>query len=81
MWNYLTLWLQLYIVHFGAWMTFTVGVDLYKNGLPELKNLKSMLKTAFIIAAILSVFSSHSHHYLANVISETKTLHAEIPSR
>ena len=69
---YLISWGHLYVVHFGAWVTFAFGATIYKNGLPELKNLPSMFKTTVIIAAILSVFSSHSHHYLTNIIPETK---------
>jgi hypothetical protein len=75
--HYLAQWLHLYVIHFGAWMTFAFGVTLYKRGLPSLKELPDMLKTALVISVILSVFSSHSHHYMKNMIPDTKILHED----
>jgi hypothetical protein len=49
-------------------MTFCFAMTIYKNGMPELKDVPSMIKTAIIIAAVLSIFSSHSQHYLTNII-------------
>jgi hypothetical protein len=54
----------MYVIHFGAWITFLFAADVYKNGMPELKDVSSKLKTALILAAVLSIFSSHSQHYL-----------------
>lgn len=56
------------MIHFGVWVTFAFGTNIYKNGIPPLKELPSMIKTAVILAAILSIFSSHSHHYLTNIM-------------
>jgi hypothetical protein len=74
--DYLISWGHLYIIHFGAWVTFAFAMTFYKHGIPELKKLPSMLKAIVIIAAILSVFSSHSHHYFTNINPETKVTHA-----
>lgn len=57
-------WANMWVVHLGAWMTFLFAADVYKNGMPELKSVPSKLKTAIVLAALLSIFSSHSHHYL-----------------
>jgi len=68
--DYLISWGQIYLTHFGAWVSFCFGTQIYKNGLPELKNLPSMFKVAVLLALFLSVFSSHSHnhyHYLQNL--------------
>jgi cell division protein FtsL len=73
--GYLISWGHLYVVHFGVWMTFTFAATIYKKGLPDLKNLPALLKTAVVISAILSIFSSHSHHYMTNVIPDTKISH------
>ncbi len=72
---YLVQWAHMYVVHFGAWMTFAFGMTLYKNGLPNLKDLFTQLKTALILSAILSIFSSHSHHYINNIIPDAKIFH------
>ena len=55
-------------------MTFAFAATIYKNGIPDFKKLPALLKSAVVIAAIMSIFSSHSHHYLTNVIPDTKIL-------
>jgi hypothetical protein len=75
--NYLISWAHLYVVHFGVWMTFALAATVYKKGIPDFEKLPSLLKSAVVIAAIISVFSSHSHHYLTNVIPDTKILHED----
>ena len=66
--DYLVQWGHMYVVHIGAWVTFGFGATIYKNGMPPLSEVPSMLKTAIILALILAIFSSHSHHYLANIL-------------
>lgn len=71
--NYLMRWAHEYIVHFGCWMAYAVAIDMYKNGAPKIKNVKKLLKSAAIVAAILSIFTSHSVvHYLSSVASAVK---------
>lgn len=63
--NYLLEFLHAYSMHFGFWVCFMFGATIYKSGLPELTQLRPMFKTAVILAAVLSAFSSHSQsHYL-----------------
>jgi hypothetical protein len=64
--HYLIQWGHIYVIHFGVWVSFCCGASIYKNGMPELKDVPTMLKTALILAAVLSIFSSHSNHYLMN---------------
>jgi hypothetical protein len=59
--SYLYQWGQVYLVHFGAWVTFGFACTIYKTGLPKIKTIPGLLKTAIVVAAILSIFSSHSH--------------------
>jgi hypothetical protein len=75
--DYLIHWGHLYVVHFGVWMTFMFAAAIYLNGIPNLQKLPAMLKSAVIIAAIMSIFSSHSHHYMTNIIPDTKILHED----
>lgn len=65
----------MYVVHFGGWMTFMFGAQIHKDGIPTLKKLPNMLKVAVITASILAIFSSHSHHYLKNMVPDSKILH------
>jgi len=67
----MALWAHLYVIHFGAWVTFCFGATIYKNGMPKLKDVPQMLLTAMVIAAMLSAFSSHSHHYLTNILPKS----------
>jgi hypothetical protein len=66
--HYFIQWGHLYVIHFGVWVTLLCGMDVHENGLPKLKDLLSKLKTALIMACVLSIFSSHSHHYLTNIL-------------
>lgn len=63
MFEYLIQWAHMYIVHFGIWVTFMFGITMHSNGIPHLKELPDMFKTSMILSAILSIFSSHSHHH------------------
>lgn len=73
--NYFIQWGHTYIIHFGAWVSFMLGTQVYKNGIPELMGLSNMFKSALILAAILSAFSSHSHnHYLNHLAIRTSVL-------
>lgn len=66
--QYLLQWGHMYIMHVGAWITFAFGASIYKEGMPVTERIPSMIKTALILAAILSIFSSHSHHYISNIL-------------
>ena len=66
--DYFAHWAQIYLTHFGAWVSFMFAASIYKSGLPELKDLANMFKVVVILALVLSVFSSHSHnHYLQHI--------------
>jgi hypothetical protein len=63
--NYLEHWASLYVVHLGVWVTFGFICSIHKNGLPEVKKLPSLFKSAIVVSLVLAIFSSHSHtHYL-----------------
>jgi hypothetical protein len=63
--DYFIQWGHAYIVHFGAWVSFALAANLYKNGLPEPRKLPSIILAAVVLAAVASIFSSHSHtHFL-----------------
>lgn len=66
--HYLAMWAHMYVVHFGVWVTLLCFLDVHENGLPKPKDMLTKLKTALLLAAVLSIFSSHSHHYLANIL-------------
>lgn len=60
------------------WVTFGVAVSIYKNGLPQPKELYKLFESALILSAILSIFSSQSHtHYLQKLVPESKILHGQ----
>ncbi len=62
--NYYVHWAHAYSVHFGLWVTYSIAMTIYRDGLPNVKDLPGLLKTALVIASVLSIFSSHSHvHY------------------
>lgn len=72
--DYFTQWGHMYIMHFGAWVSFMFGTTIYKNGLPDIIDLPKMLKTSAILAVVLSIFSSHSHsHYLSHFVKPVDT--------
>ena len=72
--HYLAQWGHWYIIHFGVWVTLLCGMDVHENGLPELKDLPSKLKTILILSAVVSIFSSHSHHYLSNILPKIPSI-------
>jgi hypothetical protein len=43
---YLIQWLHMYSVHFGVWVSFGLATTIYKKGLPDIKKLPGLLKTA-----------------------------------
>ena len=61
--EYFSQWFHMYLMHFGAWVSFMFGASIYKNGLPELKSLPNMFKVVILLALFLSVFSSHSQNH------------------
>jgi hypothetical protein len=67
--NYFVNWAHIYSVHFGIWVVFSIGCTIYRDGLPNVKDLGSLLKTALAVSTILSVFSSHSHVHYATFLT------------
>jgi hypothetical protein len=69
--HYLIEWGHTYMMHFGAWVSFAFGAQVTKKGLPEPKEVKSLLVSAIVMAAVVAVFSSHSHnHFLQHFSSK-----------
>jgi len=69
--NYYTQWGHLYVIHFGAWVSFCMATNVYKKGLPKLVDLWGLFKVAIILSLFLSAFSSHSHNHYLSKISKT----------
>ena len=63
---YLILWSHIYLIHFGAWVTFCLATTVMKNGVPHIREIPKILLAAVIMAAVMSVFSSHSHTHFIN---------------
>lgn len=61
--TYISIWLNLYIVHFGALLAGMFVLTIHSRGLPHMKELPDLFKTATILSAALSIFTSHSHHH------------------
>jgi len=74
--EYLVHWGHLYIVHFGAWISFMIAATVYKKGVPE-DSVGSLLLRSIALSAFLAIFSSHSHHYMTSIIPDTKILHED----
>ena len=72
--EYTIQWLHTYVIHFGAWASLLIIADVYKKGLPEsVKGFITLLSGVLAIAAIGSLFSSHSHtHYMQFLTTLTK---------
>jgi hypothetical protein len=69
--EYVLEWAHHYVVHFGVWVSFALGAQVTKNGIPEPKSIKSLLISAVVLSSIVSLFSSHSHmHYLSHFIGK-----------
>lgn len=68
---YLLQWLHAYISHFGAWVTFGLGVSVSKYGAPKLEDLFPLLKVVIVISLIGGLFSSNSQiHYLRHTVTK-----------
>ena len=63
--DYIIQWLHHFAIHFGAWVSFIIGVTVYKEGAPRtVKAIKILVVAAVALGAIASLFSSGSHmHY------------------
>lgn len=70
--EYFVQWGHAYLMHFGAWVSFMIGAQVYKTGLPQLKDLSGMFKVSLILATVLSAFSSHSQNHYLNHFSSAK---------
>ena len=69
--KYFTEFLHAYSMHFGFWVSFMFSTTIYKCGMPSTDHIKPMLKSAIILAGILSIFSSHSQaHYLSHFVGK-----------
>lgn len=63
--EYFVQWGHHYVMHFGAIVSVGLMASLYKDGLPEPKKLPKLLLSAVCLAAVVALFSSHSHtHYI-----------------
>jgi hypothetical protein len=64
--SYLISWSHIYLVHFGFWMSLLFGMTFYKEGLKDIdmSDFPRMFRTGFVLSAIMSIFSSHSHHLM-----------------
>jgi hypothetical protein len=73
--EYFTEWGHTYLMHLGAWVSFGIGATVMKNGLPMSKEIPKIMLSCIILAAVVSVFSSHSHnHYLSHVVGKQLTV-------
>ena len=61
--EYFSQWFHIYLIHFGAWVSFMFATSIYKSGLPDVKALPNMFKVVVILSVFLSAFSSHSHNH------------------
>lgn len=62
--HYLQQWMHAYFMHFGFWVSFGMGVTIYRRGLMPIRSLPAMLKSALVTSAILSVFSAQSQAHI-----------------
>lgn len=62
--EYVVHWANAYVIHFGLWMTLLVAFDIYKNGLPEPKKIRSIFESAAIMSTLISIFSSHAQTHI-----------------
>jgi len=68
--HYLLNWMHAYITHFGMWMSLIAGFAIYKDGIPKVRKMWQLLKSIFVLSAVMATFSSHSQthmveHFLA----------------
>lgn len=61
--DYIITSINLYVMHVCALIPLIFGISIYNDGLPKYKKMAEMFKTVIVLAAILGIFSSHSHHY------------------
>lgn len=66
--DYFVQWGHTYVMHFGAWVSLMFTVQIHKVGILPASSIRTYLGRALVLAAVLSVFSSHSHnHYLQHM--------------
>jgi hypothetical protein len=66
-------WFHLYIVHFGALMSFCLAANVTKNGLPLVSAIPQLVCSSAALSAIIAIFSSGSHsHYIATITNAIK---------
>jgi hypothetical protein len=68
--SYLINWFHAYVIHFGVWASFVIASSVHTKGIPSFDRLPGLLKSSMVIAAILSVFSSHSHVHYASYLAQ-----------
>ena len=65
--SYFSEWGHIYVVHFGAWVTFLLAATAHRKGTPKPEKIPRMLLATIVLASIAAIFSSHSHaHYLSH---------------
>jgi hypothetical protein len=65
--DYIVQWGHTYLVHFGAWIGFAIGVHTTKFGLPHPKQIPMIVLSSVILASLVAIFSSSAHnHYLSH---------------
>lgn len=60
--QYIYEWGHLYLMHFGAWISFAIGASVIKDGIPKLEDIPMMLLSSAVLGSIVAIFSSHAHH-------------------
>jgi hypothetical protein len=66
-------WGHLYIVHFGALMSFCLAANVTKSGLPPISAIPQLVYSSAALSAIIAIFSSGSHaHYIAAITTAIK---------
>jgi hypothetical protein len=59
----MTIWLHIYIVHYCAWFSALVLLEVHTHGLP--KHIMRVVCPALLLSFVMAFISSHGHmHYL-----------------
>jgi hypothetical protein len=65
--NYFISWAHVYIIHFGAWISFMIAASVHKNGVEAMPD--KLIYRVMILSAFVSIFSSHAHnHYTQHFV-------------
>lgn len=69
--HYLMIWGHMYLIHFGAWITFSIGCTVHREGVPSPKALPELFKSATVLSLFLSIVSSQSHAHYLNTLTDS----------